>query len=61
MHKRSGGNRTSTDACLPHALWGGHLTPKGIIDDLVGISTSSVGGKSEVHAVLVQGIDKLDI
>ena len=51
MHKRSGGNRTSTDECLPHVLWGGYLTPKGIIDDGVGISTSSVGGKSEVYAV----------
>ena len=49
----AGGNRTSTDAYLPHVLWGGYLTPKGIIDDGVGISTSSVGGKSEVHAVLV--------
>ena len=53
MHKRSGANRTSTDACLPHVLWDGYLTPKGIIDDAVGISTSSVGGKSEVRAVLV--------
>ena len=50
-HKRSEGNRTSTDACLPHVLWGGHLTPNGIIDDGVGIFTSSVGGKSEMSAV----------
>ena len=50
MHKRSGGN-ISTDACLLPVLW--HFTPKGIIDDGVGISTSSVGGKSEVCAVLV--------
>ena len=53
MHKRSGGNRTSIDVCLQHVLWGGYLTPKGIIDDGVGISTSSVGGKSEVCAVSV--------
>ena len=35
-------------------FWGWYLTPKGmIIDDGVGISTSSVGGKSEARAVLV--------
>ena len=38
---------------LPHVLWGGYLTPKGITDDGVVISTSSVGGKSEVRTVLV--------
>ena len=44
--------------CFPHVLWGGHVTSKDIIDDGDGVSTSSVGGKSEVRAVLVQGIDK---
>ena len=53
MHKRSEGNRTSTDLCLLHVLWSGYLTPKGIVDDGAGISPSSVGGKSEVCAVLV--------
>ena len=50
--------RKSTAACFPHVLWGGHVTSEGIIDDGDGVSTSSVGGKSEVCAVLVQGIDK---
>ena len=43
---------------LPHVLWGGHVTFQGISDDGVGVSTSSVGGKSEVRVVLLQGIDK---
>ena len=53
-----GSNRTSTAACFLHAIWDGHITSKGIVDDEDGVSTSSVGGKSEVHVVLVQGIDK---
>ena len=56
--RESGSNRTTTAACFPHVLWGGHITSEGIIDDRDGVSTSSVGGKSEVRAVLVQGIGK---
>ena len=52
------GNRTSTAACFLHVLWGGDVTSEGIIDNGDGVSTSNVGGKSEVRAVLVRGIDK---
>ena len=58
MHKKSRSNRASATAGFPHVLWGGHLASKGIIDDGDGVFTGSVGGKSEVCAVLVQGIDK---
>ena len=61
MHEKSGSNRTNIAACLPHVLWGGHITSKAIIDDRDGVSTSSVEGKNEVRAVLVQGIDKYGI
>ena len=48
----------STAACFLHVLWGGHVTSEGIIDDGDRVSASSVGGKSEVCAVLVQGSDQ---
>ena len=48
----------STAACFLHVLWGVHVTSEGIIDDGDGVSASSVGGKSEVCAVLVQGSDQ---
>ena len=41
-----------------HVIWGGHPTPKDITDDRNGIVTISLGGKSEVHVVLVQSIDE---
>ena len=40
------------------ANWLASYIGSSIIDDGDGVSTSSVGGKSEVRAVLVQGIDK---
>ena len=43
---------------LSSCSWGGHFTSEDITDDRDGVSTSNVRGKSEVHAVLVQGIDK---
>ena len=43
--------------CFPHVLWGVHVTSEGINGDGDKVSTSSMGGKSELRAVLVQGID----
>ena len=41
-----------------NVLWSWHPTPKDITDDGNGIVASSLGGKSEVRAVLVQDIDE---
>ena len=41
-----------------HVFWGGYPTPVDITDDGNGIVTSSLGGKSEVRAVLIQNIDE---
>ena len=43
---------------LSACSWGGYLTPKGVVDDGDGVFTSSMGGKSEVCPILVQGADK---
>ena len=54
MHKSlEAKEQVQMHVCLPHVLWGGYLTPKGIIDDGVGIFTSGVGGTSEMHVVLI--------
>ena len=41
-----------------NVLWGWHPTPEDITDDGNWVVASSLGGKSEVRAVLVQDIDE---